>query len=85
MRVRNELVSFGAADQLAVTQDGVVGGGTHLSPHEVHELFASRGDEVVFFDARNSIEARVGKFRNAIVPNVPRIVAEFESVKFDHL
>lgn len=88
VRVRDELVSFGAADQLAVTQDGVVGGGTHLSPREVHELVASRGDEVVFFDARNSFEARVGKFRNAIVPNVETtrdFVMEFESGKFDHL
>ena len=88
VRVRDELVSFGSVDELAVTQDGVVGGGTHLSPHEVHDLVASRGDEVVFFDARNSFEARVGKFRNAIVPDVATtrdFLAEFESGKFDHL
>lgn len=88
VRVRDELVSFGAADQITVKQDGVVGGGTHLSPHEVNELVASRGDEVVFFDARNSFEARVGKFRNAIVPDVETtrdFVTEFESGKFDHL
>ena len=88
VRVRDELVSFGAADQFTVTQDGIVGGGTHLSPHEVNDLVASRGDEVVFFDARNSFEARVGKFRNAIVPDVATtrdFVTEFESGKFDHL
>jgi len=88
VRVRDEIVSFGAADELSVTQDGVVGGGTHLSPHEVHELVDSRGDEVVFFDARNAYEARVGKFRNAIVPDVETtrdFIAEFESGKFDHL
>ena len=88
VRVRDELVSFGSVDELAVTQDGVVGCGTHLSPHEVHDLVASRGEEVVFFDARNSFEARVGKFRNAIVPNVDTtrdFVKEFESGKFDHL
>jgi len=86
VRVRDEIVSFGAADELSVTQDGVVGGGTHLSPHEVHELVDSRGDEVVFFDARNAYEARVGKFRNAIVPDVETtrdFIAEFESGKFD--
>lgn len=88
VRVRDELVSFGAVDQLAVTQDGVIGGGTHLSPSQVHDLVETRGDEVVFFDARNSFEARVGKFRNAIVPNVETtrdFVTEFESGKFDHL
>lgn len=88
VRVRDEIVSFGAADELSVTQDGVVGGGTHLSPHEVHELVDSRGDEVVFFDARNAYEARVGKFRNAIVPDVETtrdFIAELESGKFDHL
>jgi UPF0176 protein len=88
VRVRDELVSFGAGDELAVTQDGVVGGGTHLTPVQVHDLVASRGDEVVFFDARNSFEARVGKFRDAIVPNVETtrdFVSEFESGKFDHL
>ena len=88
VRVRDEIVSFGAADELSVTQDGVVGGGTHLSPTEVHELVEARGDEVVFFDGRNAYEARVGKFRNAIVPDVDTtrdFVAEFESGKYDHL
>lgn len=88
VRVREELVSFCAVDELTVTRDGVVGGGTHLSPQQVHELVESRGDEVVFFDARNSFEARVGKFRNAIVPDVETtrdFVSEFESGKFDYL
>ncbi len=88
VKVRDEIVSFGAADELSVTQDGVVGGGTHLSPREVHELVEARGDEVVFFDARNAYEARVGKFRNAIVPDVETtrdFIAEFETGKFDYL
>ena len=88
VRVRDELVSFGSAPDLAVTQDGVVGGGTHLTPMQVHELVAERKGEVVFFDARNAYEARVGKFRDAIVPDVATtrdFVAEFDSGKFDHL
>ena len=88
VRVRDELVSFAAVDELTVTRDGVVGGGTHLSPQQVHELVESRGDDVVFFDGRNAYEARVGKFRNAIVPDVETtrdFVAEFESGKYDHL
>ena len=88
VRVRDEVVSFGAPNELKVDENGIVGGGTHLSPTEVHELVAARGDEVVFFDGRNAYEARVGKFRNAIVPDVETtrdFVAEFESGRYDHL
>jgi len=43
---------------------------------------------VVFFDGRNQFEARIGKFKNAIVPEVAttrEFVAELESGKYDHL
>lgn len=69
VKVRNEIVTFGAADELKVDEHGVVGGGKHLKPEEVHELVAERGEDVVFFDGRNAYEAQVGKFKNAIVPN----------------
>jgi UPF0176 protein len=88
VRVRDEVVSFGAPNELKVDENGIIGGGKHLSPSEVHELVESRGDDVVFFDGRNAYEARVGKFRNAIVPDVETtrdFVAEFESGKYDHL
>lgn len=88
VRVRDEVVSFGAPNELKVDENGIVGGGEHLSPTEVHELVAARGDEVVFFDGRNAYEARVGKFRNAIVPDVETtrdFVSEFESGRYDHL
>ena len=88
VRVRDEVVSFGAPNELKVDENGIVGSGQHLSPTEVHELVAARGDDVVFFDGRNAYEARVGRFRNAIVPNVETtrdFVAEFESGKYDHL
>ena len=69
VRVREEIVSFGAPDELVVDEDGVVGGGARLSPAQLHELMAQRGDEVVFFDGRNALEAEIGRFRNAIVPD----------------
>jgi UPF0176 protein len=68
VKVRDEIVSFGAADELRVDEDGVVGGGMHLKPAELHKLVAERGQDVVFFDGRNSYEAKVGKFKNAVVP-----------------
>jgi UPF0176 protein len=88
VRVRDEIVTFGAPGELVVDRKGVVGGGVHLKPAQVNQLVAERGDEVVFFDGRNAFEARIGKFKNAIVPDVETtrdFVAEFESGKYDHL
>lgn len=88
VKVRDELVAFGARGELVVGEDGVVGGGVRLAPQEVHALVAERGDEVVFFDGRNSVEAQVGRFRGAVVPEVrhtPDFIAELESGRYDHL
>lgn len=88
VKVRDELVAFGARGELVVGEDGVVGGGVRLAPQEVHTLVAERGDEVVFFDGRNSVEAQVGRFRGAVVPEVrhtPDFIAELESGRYDHL
>lgn len=88
VRVRDELVSFGAPDELAVDEGGVVGGGRHLDPDAVHALVESRGDEVVFFDGRNAFEAAIGRFDGAVVPDVATtrdFVAELDSGRYDHL
>lgn len=88
IRVRDELVAFGNPQELVVDQNGVVGGGIHLRSDQVEELVRERGDEVVFFDGRNAFEAKIGKFRNAIVPDVESsrdFVREIESGKYDHL
>ena len=86
VKVRDEIVSFGAPGELRVDENGVVGGGTKLSPEELHELVAEKN--VTFFDGRNAIEAAIGKFDGAIVPDVATtrdFVAEIESGKYDHL
>ena len=88
VKVRDELVAFGAAGELVVDEDGVVGGGTRLLPEALHELVAERGEDVVFFDGRNAFEAQVGRFRGAVVPEVrhtPDFVRELESGRYDHL
>jgi UPF0176 protein len=69
VKVRDEIVTFGVADELKVDEHGVVGGGKHLKPEDVHKLVAERGDDVVFFDGRNTYEAKVGKFKDAVVPD----------------
>lgn len=86
VKVRPEIVAFDAADELEVDEGGVVNGGKHLKPEEVHKLVAERGDDVVFFDGRNGYEAAVGKFKNAIVPNVRTsrdFKKELEDPKYD--
>jgi UPF0176 protein len=88
VRVRDELVSFGAPQDLHVDESGVVNGGPHLSPTQVNELVEARGDDVVFFDGRNAFEAEIGRFRNAIVPDVETthdFVKVLESGAYDHL
>ncbi|MFJ4046510.1 rhodanese-related sulfurtransferase [Microbacterium sp. NPDC089987] len=69
VKVRDEIVSFGAPEELQVDAHGVVGGGARLDPEQLHSLIAERGEEVVFFDGRNALEAEIGRFKNAIVPD----------------
>ncbi len=86
VKVRDELVSFGAPGELEVDEHGVVGGGTKLTPGQLHDLVATK--HVTFFDGRNRIEASIGRFADAVVPDVDNtreFVAELDSGKYDHL
>ena len=85
---RKELVAFTLPDEVQVDRSGVINGGKHLKPDQVNKLVEERGDEVVFFDGRNAFEAKIGKFKNAVVPDVQTthdFVNELESGKYDHL
>jgi UPF0176 protein len=88
VKVKDEIVAFGAANELKVDESGVVGGGVHLKPKQVHQLVDERGDEVIFFDGRNTHEAAIGKFKNAVVPDTHTsrdFIRELESGKYDDL
>jgi len=88
VKVRDEIVSFGAPGELQVDESGVLGGGTKLAPEQLHSLVAERGDDVAFFDGRNAFEAQIGRFKDAVVPDVAttrEFVAELDSGKYDHL
>jgi UPF0176 protein len=88
IKVRDEIVSFHAADELVVTEKGIANGGKHLKPEQVHKLLKERGDEVVFFDGRNKYEAEIGKFKNAMVPDVETsrdFIAEIEKPKYEKI
>ena len=88
VRVKDELVAFGSPAEIEVDENGVINGGKHLKPYEVDKLVEERGNEIVFFDARNSFEAKIGKFKNAIVPDIEStrdFIKEIESGKYDHI
>lgn len=88
IKVRPELVAFRAGDELKVDEKGVVGGGKHLKPEQVNKLVEERGEDVIFFDGRNAYEAQVGKFKNAVVPDVKTthdFIKELEDPKYDKI
>lgn len=89
VKARRELVGFQSSeDEFEVDENGVVGGGVHLKPRQVHELVEKYGDDVIFFDGRNEHEAKIGKFKDAVVPNTNTsrdFIAELESDKYDDI
>lgn len=88
VKVRREIVTFGVPEEVKVDSHGVVGGGVHLKPEQLHELMEERGEEVVFFDGRNAMEAEIGHFKDAVVPDVKTtrdFINEIESGKYDEL
>lgn len=88
IKVKPELVAFDRPDEIKVDAGGVVGGGKHLKPEQVNKLVEERGDDVVFFDGRNAYEAKVGKFKNAVVPDTKTtrdFIKEIESDKYNDI
>lgn len=86
VKVRDELVAFGAPGEFEVDGEGVVDGGTKLTPEQLHELVER--EEVVFFDGRNRIESEIGRFRDAVRPPVDttrEFLGLLDSGAYDHL
>ena len=91
VKVRPELVAFDVPGEITVTDEGVQDTGVHVDPQALHRLVAEKrqaGSPVVFFDGRNAVEASIGRFRGAVVPETATtrdFVAELDSGKYDHL
>lgn len=88
IKARDEIVTFGVPDEVRVDENGIVGGGKHLKPEQVHELIKKHGEDVIFFDGRNAYEAKVGKFKDAIVPDTRTtrdFIKEIESDKYEDI
>lgn len=86
IKVRSETVTLGWEPK--VNAKGVIGGGKHLKPTQVHDLVNEFGDDVVFFDGRNKYEASIGKFKHAIVPDVntfKEYLTELEKPEYDDI
>lgn len=88
VKVREEIVTFGAAEEIEIDERGIVGGGQRLKPEQVHQLVQDRGDDVIFFDGRSVPEAAVGRFKNAVIPKVQtakEFIKEIEKPKYKKL
>lgn len=66
IKVRSEIVTLGLPDEADIDPNETTG--THLSATEFYE--AMQDDDVVIIDGRNKYEADMGKFKNAIVPEI---------------
>ncbi|MFN7161329.1 MAG: rhodanese-related sulfurtransferase [Candidatus Gracilibacteria bacterium] len=81
VRVRPELAALDRPD-LDPRKDG----GKHLSPKEFHEMLLNDPDAIAF-DGRNNYEAAIGKFENAVTPDVanfrdlPKALDQYEEIK----
>ncbi len=62
VKVRNEIIT----SRFNVNTDKV---GKHMSPKELHELYEKNADFIII-DARNNYESKIGKFKNAMTPNI---------------
>lgn len=88
VKVKPELVAFESHAEIEIDEKGVVGGGKHLKPEQVNKMVEEYGDDVVFFDGRNQYEAKVGRFKNTVVPDTRTsrdFIPELESGKYDEL
>lgn len=88
VKVKPELVAFESHAEIEIDEKGVVGGGKHLKPEQVNAMVEEYGDDVVFFDGRNQYEAKVGRFKNTVVPDTRTsrdFIPELESGKYDEL
>lgn len=80
VKTRPEIVALNSNDE--VTADK---GAVKLSPEEFHKMVSE--ENVILFDARNNFESAIGKFRNAVTPDIehfrelPKALDEYEDLK----
>ncbi|MFT4343448.1 MAG: rhodanese-related sulfurtransferase [Candidatus Woesearchaeota archaeon] len=79
VRVKNEIIRLDRPDL------GASSAAPYVTPHELKELLDN--DEVIMVDMRNDYEARIGKFKNAVVTSMetfrelPAKISELHDLK----
>jgi predicted sulfurtransferase len=64
--VKDEIVNF----QANPISTDLKNTGIHLTPAQAHELITQKPENLVILDGRNYFEARIGKFTDAITPEI---------------
>lgn len=66
IKVRDEIVTLGLEAEDDIDPNEITG--THLNAEEFYQ--AMQEDDVIIIDGRNKYEADMGKFKNAVVPEI---------------
>ena len=69
IKARSETVTLGLPESVQVDERGIVDGGERIKPEALDEFMTANPDAVLF-DGRNNYESAIGKFKNAITPDV---------------
>lgn len=64
--VKDEIVHLGVDPKKITPKQG----GTHLTPEQVHNLIKNKPDNLVILDTRNTYESKIGKFTDALTPDL---------------
>ncbi|MBT4855963.1 rhodanese-related sulfurtransferase [bacterium] len=64
--VKEEICALGVSPEELTVADG----GVHLTPEQTHELLSNQPDDLVILDTRNNYESDIGKFDDAIIPDI---------------
>lgn len=64
--VKNEITHLGLDPQVITVHNG----GQHLTPQQAHAFIQSKTKDLIILDARNNYESRIGKFEDALTPDI---------------
>ncbi len=66
VKIKDEIVRLGIpAEKLTPKTSGL-----YIKPKETHRLIEQSPEDLVILDTRNSVEWKIGKFKNAILPDI---------------
>jgi len=66
IKIKQEIVRLGISPEKLTVKNT----GTYLTPQQVHELLQNKPDDLVIFDTRNQCEWEIGRFKDAITPEI---------------